>query len=146
MSYVRIWVHIVFATKYRQPLMSDNIRYEIQKHIMKNCAEKNIFLQSINGYTEHLHCLISLGKEQTISYVAQMIKGESSFWINNNNLTHDKFSWQDDYYAVSVSQSHVKRVINYIKNQEAHHSRKTFKDEIDEFVNRYGWKILNDKK
>lgn len=145
MSYVRIWVHIVFATKYRLPLLTNNIRYRVQQHIIENCSKKNIFLQSINGYTEHLHCLISLGKQQTISNVVQHIKGESSFWINNNNLTLDKFSWQDDYFAVSVSESHVERVMKYIKNQESHHSKRSFECEIDEFINRYGWEIIKDK-
>ena len=101
---------------------------------MKNCKEKEIFLQAINGYEDHLHCLISLGKEQSISKVAQLIKGESSFWINKNNLTTEKFMWQDDYYANSVSESNVKKVENYIRNQEIHHSGKLLTDKIDSFV------------
>ena len=142
MSYVRIWVHLVFSTKNRQPWLHKKLRYEIQKHIMENCSEKKIFLQIINGYTEHLHCLISLGKDQCISNVAQLIKGESSFWINNNNLISDKFYWQDDYFAVSVSESQVKRVIEYIKNQKKHHSKKSFAEEAEEFIKKYGWKIV----
>lgn len=47
--------------------------------------------------------------------------------------------WQDDYYAVSVSQSHVEKVVNYIKNQEAHHAKKTFAEEVNEFIAKYGW-------
>jgi putative transposase len=144
MSYVRIWVHLVFATKNRHPWLTNNIRYCVQKHIIENCKEKNIFLHAINGYTEHLHCLISLGKDQTISKVSQLIKGESSFWINNSNLISDKFFWQDDYYAVSVSESHVARVIKYIKDQKIHHSRISFNDEINEFIRKYGWKIVSD--
>ena len=103
MSYVRIWVHLVFSTKNRQPLLNNKIRYEVQNHIIQNCAEKKIFLRAINGYTEHLHCLISLGRDQCISKVAQLIKGESSIWINSNNLISDNFKWQDDYFAVTVA-------------------------------------------
>src|SRR3954465_9640926 len=117
MSYVRIWVHLVFATKYRNPLLTKEIRHDVHRHILENCKKKEIFLQAINGYTDHVHCLISLGKDQCISKLVQLIKGESSFWINQNNLTQEKFSWQDDYYAVSVSESQVKKVIHYIKNQ-----------------------------
>ena len=123
MSYVRVWVHLVFATKNREPWLKKEIRYDVHKHIIENCKEKEIFLQAINGYTDHLHCLISLGREQSISKVAQLIKGESSFWINKNNLVPEKFMWQDDYYANSVSESKVKMVQNYIRNQEAHHSK-----------------------
>ena len=142
MSFVKIWVHTVFATKNREPLLPTAIRYDVQKHIIGNCKDKEIFLQAINGHTEHLHCLISLGKEQTISKVCQLIKGESSYWINKNNLIATHFNWQDDFYAVSVSESQVPNVISYIKNQEAHHAKKSFAEEVDEFMTKYGWANL----
>jgi putative transposase len=142
MSHVRIWVHLVFATKNRQPLLKKEFRCELYKHIAQNCLDKNIFLQSINGYTDHVHCLISLGKDQTIAKISQLIKGESSFWINQNNLTSEKFSWQDDYFAVSVSESQMEAVSNYIKNQKDHHSKKSFAEEADEFMKKYGWEII----
>ncbi len=143
MSYATIWVHLVFATKYREPLLPKKIRYQVQKHIITNCSKKDIFLQAINGFTEHIHCLISLGKEQSIANVAQLIKGESSHWINETKLTSDYFSWQDDYYAVSVSHSQLDRVVRYIKNQEAHHSKKSFDEEVEEFMIKYGWAKLH---
>ena len=145
MSYVRIWVHLVFSTKNREPLLTAQIRHDVHRHIIINCKEKNIFLQAINGYTEHLHCLISLGREQTIAQVAQLIKGESSFWINKNKMTPSKFLWQDDYFAVSVSESKLGIVVNYIKNQENHHAKKSYADEVEEFVNKYGFTILKDE-
>ena len=144
MSYVRIWVHLVFSTKNRHPYLTKNIRYKVHKHIMDNCKNKSIFLQSINGFTDHLHCLISLGKDQSISNVAQLIKGESSFWINQNKLTEIPFMWQGEYYAVSVSDSQLNSVINYIKNQEAHHSKKSFADEVKEFEDKYKFVIQKD--
>lgn len=142
MSYIRIWIHLVFATKNREPFLTKDIRYKVQEHIVKNCNEKSIYLQSINGHLDHLHCLISLGKEQSISKISQMIKGGSSFWINQNQLATEKFMWQDDYYAVSVGQSNLERVINYIKNQEIHHTKKTFEQEELEFRKVYGFTIL----
>ncbi len=66
-----------------------------------------------------------------------MIKGESSFWINKNHLTKEKFEWQDEYFAVSVSESMIEIIRNYIKKQEEHHSRKTFQQEYDEFIKNY---------
>ena len=144
MSFVKIWVHLVFSTKKRQPFLKKEIRTKMIKHIIENCKEKGIFLQAINGYDDHLHCLISLGKEQSIAKVSQLIKGESSFWLNNQKLLLDKFQWQDDYYAVSVSESHVQKVINYIKNQEIHHSKIPFEEEIEKFVERYGFEKLKD--
>lgn len=143
MSHVRIWVHLVFSTKNREALLTDDFRYELYKHIAENCFKKEIFLKAINGYYDHIHCLISLGKDQSISKVSQLIKGESSFWINQNNLTESNFAWQDDYFAVSVSESQVDVVVRYIKNQEKHHATKTFAQEIDEFMEKYGWEIVN---
>jgi putative transposase len=139
MSYVRIWVHLVFATKNREPFLDKQVREQVHQHIAENCKEKEIFLQAINGYTDHVHCLIALKREQTIARVAQLIKGESAFWINKNNLTEEKFIWQDDYFAVSVSESQVATVVRYIKNQEAHHTRKSFSAEVHEFKEKYGW-------
>ena len=142
MSFVKIWVHLVFSTKDREPLLKKEIRFDIYNHIIKNCKEKEIFLETINGHTDHIHCLISLGKDQTIAKVSQLIKGGSSFWINQNHLTPKKFSWLDDYFAVSVSESQVPTVKSYIKNQEKHHAKKTFDDEVNEFMTKYGWQII----
>jgi len=141
MSYVKIWVHLVFSTKNRHPYLTRNIRYKLQNHIIENCKEKSIFLKAINGYTEHLHCLISIGKEQTIAKIAQLIKGESAYWINKNNLTDETFVWQDDYFAVSVSESNLEIVSNYIKNQENHHSKKSFKEEVKKFADKYKFEL-----
>jgi putative transposase len=143
MSFVKIWIHLVFATKNRQPLLASKFRVELHNHIKENCKEKGIFLQAINGYSDHIHCLISLGKDQNISKIAQLIKGESSFWINKEDLTNGTFSWQDDYFAVSISESQVGAVINYINNQEKHHAKKSFNDEVDEFMKVYGWQNIS---
>ena len=89
-----------------------------------------------------MHCLVSLSSEQTIAKVVQLLKGESSYWINKNNLCKENFEWQDEYFAVSVSESGVNRVREYIKNQEAHHTKKTFQEEYDEFMEKYGFKML----
>ena len=87
MSWVRIWIHLVFSTKDRQPFLSPKeLRENVFQHIKENAKAKDIWLDSVNGYQEHLHCLISLNKDQTISKVAQLIKGESSFWINQNQF------------------------------------------------------------
>ncbi|WP_231460420.1 MULTISPECIES: IS200/IS605 family transposase [unclassified Pedobacter] len=144
MSYVKIWVHLVFSTKNRHPYLTKSIRYKVQNHIIENCIEKSIFLTAINGHTEHLHCLISLGKEQTIAKTAQLIKGESAYWINKNKLTTDTFNWQDDYFAISVSESQLEIVTSYIKNQEKHHAKKSFAMEVKEFADKYKFEIRNE--
>lgn len=143
MSWIRIWVHLVFSTKNREPYLSPEIRKQVFQHIKQNAEQKGIWLDSINGYSDHVHCLISINKDQSISEVVQLIKGESSFWINKNKLTQSKFSWQDDYWAVSVSESHLQPTRNYIFNQEEHHHKKAFTQELEEFMNKYGWKVVS---
>jgi len=137
---------MVFTTKNREPFLnSPQLRKKVFQHIKQNAAEKDIWLDCVNGYQEHTHCLISLGREQTISKIAQLIKGESSFWINQNKLTTDKFIWQDDYWVVGVSESHIDPVRKYIHNQEEHHSKNTFNEEVDDFMEKYGWSLIKGK-
>lgn len=131
MSWVRVWIHFVFATKNRAEYFeSIEIRERMFYHIKTNAREKGLHIDSIGGYKEHIHCLVSISKDQTISKIVQLIKGESSFWINKQNFFNYKFYWQDDYWANSVSESQLQNVRSYIKNQEEHHSRMSFDDEL----------------
>ncbi len=90
MSFIKVYVHYVWSTKNRVPLLVDNIRFEIFKHIRENARNKNIFIDFLNGYKDHAHCLISLNDDLSIGKIAQLIKGESSHWINKNKLTKEK--------------------------------------------------------
>lgn len=132
---------MVFSTLNRKPLLnSPELRIKVWKHIKENSANKGIFLEMVNGFADHCHCLISLSSNQTVEKVVQLIKGESSFWINKNNLTSEKFNWQDEYFAVSVSESMIDQVRNYIKNQEKHHAQKSFSEEYSEIMEKYNFK------
>jgi REP element-mobilizing transposase RayT len=115
---------------------------KIWNHIRENAQKKEIYVDFINGYSDHCHCLISLGIDQTIQKTVQLLKGESSFWINKNKLTQEKFEWQDEYFAVSVSESIVDKVRDYIKNQEEHHHKKTFQEEYEELMLKFGFQKL----
>lgn len=140
MPFIKIYIHLVFSTLERKHFLdSKDLRIKVWKHIKENATEKGIFLNMVNGYSEHCHCLISLSSNQNIEKVAQLIKGESSFWINKNNLTFGKFHWQDEYFAVSVSESMIDQVRNYIINQEKHHLKKSFADEYSEFIEKYNF-------
>ena len=146
MSWVRIWVHMVFSTKNKAPFLDQKIRKKVFQHIRQNAELKGRWLDSVNGYVDHVHCLISLNKDQTISKVAQLLKGESSFWINKNNLTKSRFAWQDDYWAASVSEDHLSRTSAYIHNQEEHHRKITFSEEVDKFMYKNGWQNTSKEK
>lgn len=145
MPFVKIWIHAVWATKKREPQLENSIRQKVFEHIHQNAHKKEILMDIVNGYNNHIHCLFRLRNDQTISKVLQLIKGEASFWINQEKLTAHKFQWQDEYFAVSVSESNVDAVRNYIKGQEEHHKKKTFMQEYDEFIQKYGFQIHSDK-
>jgi len=142
MPYGRIWVHLIWSTKDGVPILGDGLRQKVISHIRENARKKDIYIHTINGVPDHVHTLISLGSDQTIAKVAQLLKGESSHWVNQENLSKSKFEWQDEYIAVSVSESMIDTVQDYIRNQEEHHRKKTFAEEYDEFMKKYGFEIL----
>ena len=116
------------------------IKTRVWEHIRENAIKKDIFIDFVNRHAEHCHCLVSLGVDQTISKVMQLIKGGSAFWFNKHRMMNQKLEWQDEYFAVSVSESQVDTVRNYIKNQDEQHKNKTFQQEYDEFIAKYGFK------
>ena len=145
MPFVKVYIHFVWSTKDRARLLnSPELRRKVWEHIKDNAVEKRIFVDTINGYEEHCHCVISMSTDQTVSKVMQLIKGESSNWINKNNLCQSKFEWQDEYFAVSVSESMLDRVRTYIKNQEDHHQRTSFQEEFDQYLTKLGFRRLKD--
>jgi putative transposase len=139
MAYVKNWLHCVWGTKNRIPYLTDEIKSMVLDHITENAKAKGIYIKSLNGCKEHLHCLLSLDPDKSLSYVIQLIKGEASFWINRNKLTKYKFEWADEYYAVSVSESHIINVLKYINNQEEHHKRKSWDEEQQELMKAFGF-------
>ncbi len=146
MPLVKVWIHFVWSTKNRESYLTDEIRRQVFQHIRENAKAKNIHLDFINGYVDHIHCLISLGTDQTIEKIMQLIKGESSFWINKNHLCKTRFEWQDEYFAVSVSESTLESVRKYIANQEEHHRTKSFDGEFEDFLKRAGFQKFKDKE
>lgn len=136
MPYTKILIHAVWCTKKRKPLLSDGIRQAVIEHISKNAQLKGISIDCINGYLDHLHCLFWMHPDVSIAKAMNLIKGESAFWINKEKITPEYFEWADEYYAASVSDSNIRIVRKYIKNQEIHHSKKTLQDEHEEFLKR----------
>lgn len=143
MPFISVWIHYVWSTKIRKPILADPFRNQLFNHIKENAREKKIHLDKVNGYVEHVHCLVSLGSDQTIRQIAQLIKGESSYWFNNKSgFKAEKLEWQDEYFAVSVSPSGLNAVRNYIDNQVVHHRKKNFEEEYQEMIKKYGFEKL----
>jgi putative transposase len=139
MPYLKVWIHFVWTTKRRQPWLTDDIRHLVFEHIRENARKKDIYIDHIGGYREHVHCLVSLGSDQKISEVIKLLKGESSHWINQSGLCKTKFSWQHEYFAVGVCESIIDKTRSYIQQQEIHHRSKGFDVEFESMIHKYGF-------
>lgn len=130
-------IHAVWGTKNREGVLNNEFRAELFAHIVENAKSKGVYIDTINGYTDHVHCLFALPVNEPIAKVLQLIKGESSYWINKTGIVKGKFSWADEYYAASVSESQLEKVRLYIRNQEEHHKKITFADEFSAFLKKH---------
>jgi putative transposase len=132
-SYISIWFHLVWSTKNREPFIQNSWKMELYAHIKEYCQQKEYHLDFINGMPDHIHLLISPKATFAISDIVRNIKTDSYYWIKENKYSTEAFGWQDGYGVFSVSPSQVQKVRNYIKNQEIHHQKHDFNDEIKWF-------------
>ena len=136
-TYTQIYLHVVFTVKRRQNLIENNWKEELHKYICGIVNSKKQKVYAIGGVADHVHILISLKPNITVSDLVRDIKSNSSKWINEKGLSRGKFQWQEGFGAFSHAQSQLSTVITYINNQEQHHKKKTFKDEYVELLNKY---------
>jgi len=144
MAYVKNWLHCVWGTKNRSGYLTDSVKKQVLDHIKENAKTKGIYIDTLNGYTEHMHCLLSLDPDRSLSKVMQLIKGESSYWINKQKLTKFRFKWAVEYFGVSVSESQVQKVRQYIRNQEQHHRKISWDEEYADMIERYGFEKFSE--
>lgn len=137
-SFNKIWIHAIWSTKNRRPLIHLSIESKIYQFISEQFLEQGCSVRIINGMPDHIHCLFLLNSQKSTAEVLKQIKGSSSHFVNQNNLIPEKFAWQTGYAAYSVSESVVDKVYQYIKNQKQHHMKKTAEQEFDEFLKLYG--------
>ena len=136
-TYTQLYFHIVFAVKGRSNYISEQWKDELYKYISGIIANKDQKLMIVNGVPNHIHLLIGTKPNCNLSDLIRDIKANSSKWINEKKFTNFHFEWQTGFGAFTVSQSVVPNVIEYFKNQEEHHRKKTFKEEYVEFLKAY---------
>ena len=135
--FTQLYTQLVFAPKYRERLLTKEIRSEVFSYIsgiITNRKHKSII---INGMPDHIHILIGLNPNDSISDLVATIKKNSSVFINKKGLLTGKFHWQDGYGAFSYGKSQLDKIYNYIKNQESHHKERTFREEYIELLKRF---------
>lgn len=120
-------------------MLTQEVRPLVQRHVSAHAEGNQIALQALNVQMEHVHALIDLLSSQTVENIVKLLKGESSHWINEQNVIAQRFSWQRGYAAFSLSPSHCQRVKSYINDQDEHYRRKTFAEEYRTLLGKYGF-------
>ncbi|HEY5368937.1 MAG TPA: IS200/IS605 family transposase [Hanamia sp.] len=133
-SYIKIWIHAIWATKNRQPMITQDIEKPLFSHMKEELSDCGCYVKIINGMPDHVHSLFSINAQKSIGDVIKQVKGGASHWVNQQNILNAKFAWQTGYAAYSVSESQLQKVFDYIKNQKEHHAKNTFQQEYENFI------------
>lgn len=137
-TYTQIHIQIVFAVKFRNSQIKTEWKEELYKYITGIIQNKKHKLLAINGMPDHIHILIGMRPNQSLSDLVSEIKSNSSKWINEKRFLPYRFEWQDSFGAFSYGKSQIDKVIQYINNQEQHHSKKSFVQEYKDFLEAFG--------
>jgi putative transposase len=141
-SLAQIYVHIIFSTKRREPLLlDDGCRTQAHAYLAGICQQLESPAIQIGGVADHVHILNPLGRMIDVATLVREIERDSSKWIKENDPRLTGFHWQAGYGAFSVSPSHVNALVRYIEEQKAHHRTVSFQDEFRRFCKIYGVEI-----
>jgi len=131
-SYYNIWIHCIFSTKNRHPLIQPDFEHQLYERIKKNAEELGCYPIYINGTENHIHLLFLQNPKKNLTEIIKQIKGETSYWLNQEHRTI-KFGWQVGFAAFSVSESQLEIVKKYLRNQKEHHKKQSFDQEWKRF-------------
>ncbi len=133
-TYHQVYIHAVFAVKYRAAVLDKEWRNEVFGVIGNLINETGCKTIIVNGVEDHVHCFLQLKPSVSVSELMKVAKAKSSKYINVNRFLKNRFEWQEGYGAFSYSHSQIKKIYHYIANQEKHHQKKCFKDEYRNYL------------
>ncbi len=134
-TYVRNRIHIAFSTKGRLKQIPHQVQPELWNFIGKVAADRGIEVLAVGGIDDHAHIVIDLPPAMALAKAVQTIKAVSSKWMREHGRS---FTWQDGYGAVSVGQSQLPNVLNYVRHQPEHHQKHTFDSEFTSLLAKHG--------
>ena len=143
-TYAQIYIQIVFAVKGRQSFIKEPFREDVQKYMAGIINNKKQRLYAIYCMPDHVHLLVSLKPDLAVSDLVRDIKANTTIFIREKGFISNAFSWQEGFGAFSYSKSQTEKVVEYILNQPLHHRRKSFREEYQDFLERFG--IAYDEK
>ncbi len=136
-TFTFLGTHFVFSTKNRVPLISNDIKERLCAYIGGIIKELGGILIEINTMPEHIHFYVYMPKTVSVSKFMEIVKANSSKWVHKTFPKKKDFGWQDGYGAFSVSKSSEEKVIQYIRDQQHHHRKKLFQEELIDMLNKY---------
>lgn len=128
-TFSQIYLQFVFSVKHREALIPKEHKEELHKYITGLVQNRKAKMLAVHCMPDHTHLFVGYKPTVLISDFIKEIKVESNEFINGKNWVKEKFNWQEGYGVFSYSHSHIDRVFNYIKNQETHHQKRTFRQE-----------------
>lgn len=137
-TFTQINVQIVFSVKNRDSLIKKTWRDKLYHYIAGIITNSNHKILAINGMKDHIHILITMKPSESISELVQKIKRDSSLWVNENKFVIGKFAWQEGFGAFTYSRSQVPVVVKYIRDQEKHHTTKSYSEELKHILDSLG--------
>lgn len=137
-TYHQLYIQTVFPVKYMKAQIHPVWKKDLQGMIGQLINNTGCKTYTVNGMSDHMHCFFGLKPSNSISDVMKTVKSKSSKWINEKGLTSNRFEWQKGYGCFSYSRSHVDRVYQYIRNQEAHHQHISFLEEYETMLIKFG--------
>ncbi|MBX2992920.1 MAG: IS200/IS605 family transposase [Bacteroidetes bacterium] len=136
-TFTQIYIHIVFSVQGRHNVISKEHKEELHKYTTGIITHKGQKLLAIHAMPDHVHILVGLKPDKSISDLVRDIKANSSRFITEKKWVRGKFRWQEGFGAFSYSHSQLTAVINYIRNQEKHHAKRTFRQEYIEMLRKF---------
>ena len=140
-SHCRLAVHLIFSTKHRRPLITNEIRGELHAYLIGILRRLESPSIRTNTADDHAHILFLLSKKLALDYVIEEVKRSSSRWMKTKGLPFADFYWQIGYAAFSVGQDGIDQVIAYIDRQQEHHRQVSFEEEIRVLFQQYGQQL-----
>ena len=136
-TFTNLLVHVIFSTKHRAPLIAPDLRERLFEYIGGIIRKEKGILLEIGGMPDHVHLLARFKADRSVATMTRSIKSSSTKWVHDAFPERNEFAWQVGYGAFSVSESQVPVVRRYIRSQEAHHARLSFKDELIGLLRRH---------
>ncbi len=136
-SLSKVLLHLIFSTKNRHPWIREDVQPKLHAYLAGTCRAIGSQAYRVGGTDDHVHIACLLPRTLAISKLLEEIKKSSSAWMKKQGTAYTDFTWQTGYGAFSLGQSQLETIIRYIENQKEHHEKRTFKEELIEFLEKY---------